>query len=189
MYPRIDATPSHAASARLVYHRIDAKPSPAQSMHMHRPSSVHRRRFVMPRACIAWELRGWVVPSAGVVPPHRLPQPPIPWRPHSGRLCIACSSFPSLWPSRSCSASLRCVAAALVSCLPTLSTVSAPECVPRRHCVRSSCCENMTALSTYAHNPCVTLPLCIAAPLFGGLALSSCSPCSPASPLASRALL
>jgi hypothetical protein len=46
-------------------------------------------------------------PSAGVVLPHRLPQPSIPWRMHSARLCVACSSFLSLWPSCSCSASPR----------------------------------------------------------------------------------
>jgi hypothetical protein len=65
-------------------------------------------------------------PSAGVVLPHRLPQPSIPWRPHSGRLCVACSSS-SLWPSCSCSARPPSVWQLLLYRLATLATVGAPS--------------------------------------------------------------
>ena len=54
------------ASARLAHPCIDTKPSPASSMHMHRPSSLHRRCCIMPRvvhrSAVTWLCRLITVP-------------------------------------------------------------------------------------------------------------------------------
>ena len=63
---------------------------------------------------------------------------------------------------------------ALLPCANPCARTSA--CLPCRHCVRSLCCENMTAPSTCAHIPYTNISSRNHAPLFDCLALSSCSP-------------
>jgi hypothetical protein len=129
-------------------------------------------------------------------------------RVHHPSLCI--DSVALSLPHRVCAAShlvhaprgaADCGTWTLSYLVPTLALAHRLACLAG-YCARSSCYENLTALSTCAHNPCTGIWPRNHALLFGGLALSSCSarspvpkgvwrlhPCVPLPPTFTRTLL
>lgn len=71
-----------------------------------------------------------------------------------------------------------CGAWTLSYLVPTLALAHWLACLAG-HCARSSCYKNLTVPSSCAHNPCTDIWPRSHAPLFRGLALSSCSACCP----------